>query len=39
MLDLILRSLKFFSRFTESQRKLVFEQAEYMRVPAKTTIF
>lgn len=39
MLDLILRQLRFFARFTESQRRLVFEQAEYMRVPARTIIF
>jgi CRP-like cAMP-binding protein len=39
LLDLILKNLKFFTRFDEAQRRMVFEQAEYMRVPARTVIF
>lgn len=38
-LDLMLQHLKFFQRFNNDQRKMVFQEAQYLSVPARTTIF
>ena len=39
VLDALLKGLKFFIRFNESERRMIFEQAEYLSVPARTVIF
>lgn len=39
VLDLMLGGLRWFARFSERQRRLIFEQAEYLKLPARETIF
>lgn len=39
VLDALLKGLKFFARFNESDRRTVYEHAEYLSLPARTEIF
>jgi CRP/FNR family cyclic AMP-dependent transcriptional regulator len=39
VLDALLKGLKFFARFNESERRTVFEHAEYLSLPARHVIF
>lgn len=35
----MLKHLKFFVRFSDSERRMIFEEAEYLSLPARTVIF
>jgi len=39
VLNAILKNLKFFIRFSDKERKMIFEKAEYLSVPAQTVLF
>jgi trk system potassium uptake protein len=39
VLDALLKGLKFFARFNETDRRTAYEHAEYLHLPARTEIF